>query len=139
MNAAQQAKQLIQTWKTADPFELCECLDIRVMWCELPDSVRGFYHAVGKHQLIYLNQAASPEEQREVCAHELGHAVLHADLNSLFLETTGPFNSGRMEREADLFCAELLLAEPEEGETVGMLACRSGVSEHLARVKYGMR
>lgn len=138
MNAVDRAQELVRRWRTNDPFELCEYLNIRVLFCDLPESVRGFYHALRGHQLIYLNQEAPEEEQREVCAHELGHAVLHDSINSLFLEETGCFNRGRLEREADQFCAELLVGEPEEGESAGALARRSGVSEQLVRLKYGM-
>jgi Zn-dependent peptidase ImmA (M78 family) len=139
MNAAETARRLMSQWKTADPFELCDCLGIRVLWVELPESVRGFYHTLRGHPLIYINVDASPEEQMEICGHELGHAVMHASLNTLFLESVGVFNQGRVEREADRFCAELLVPFPEEGETAETLACRSGVTEYLVRLKYNIQ
>ena len=138
MTATQKAKSLVRQWRTSDPYELCDCLHIRVLVCDLPEAVRGFYHEMMGHQIIYLNQNATEEEQREVCAHELGHAVLHEHLNTLFLEEVGVFNRGRLEREADLFSAELLVSNPEEGDSAEMLACRSGVSERLVRLKYGL-
>lgn len=138
MNAVEMARKLIRQWNTADPFELCDCLDIRVLMAELPQNVRGFYFTMHGRPLICINEDAPQEEQVEICGHELGHAVLHASINSLFLERVGQFNQGRLEREADLFCAELLVPPAEEGESAATLACRSGVTEHLVRLKYKM-
>ena len=138
MNAVETARMLVRRWNTKDPFVLCDCLGIRVLLVELSENVRGFYLTLHGHPLIYINEDASPEERVEICGHELGHAVLHSSMNALFLESVGQFNQGRLEREADLFCAELLVPPPEEGESAKALACRSGVTERLVRLKYGM-
>ncbi len=131
-------RHLIQQWGTSDPLQLCECLHIHVYFCELPREVRGFYHEIRGIQILYINQELSAEEQREVCGHELGHAVLHRGINTLFLDETGCMNQGKFEREADLFCAELLVEEAQEGETAEWIAHRCGVSEQLVKLKYHM-
>ena len=42
MNAAETARELVRRWQTSDPFELCDCLGIRVLLVELSEQVRGF-------------------------------------------------------------------------------------------------
>ena len=94
---------------TRSPFRLCEELDIAVIFCRLPDSVRGFYMYVDGSGIIYINQELTREESILVCAHELGHATLHGSgLNSLFLLSNTRIIYGRYERQADLFCTYLL-------------------------------
>ena len=45
-------------------------------------------------------------------AHELGHAILHEQLNWAFLSQNTYFVTEKYEREADLFAAYLLLGSP---------------------------
>lgn len=95
---------------STDPFVICESLDICVLQVDLPPNIRGFYTSMLGAQIIYLNSDLSDEqEQRAVCAHELGHAVLHSHQNSMFLKSKTNFVTARFEREADLFAGYLLL------------------------------
>jgi Zn-dependent peptidase ImmA (M78 family) len=69
--------------------------------------VNGFYHRYLDQDLIYINDALSEEEQIIVCAHELGHMVLHHDIDSIFLDS--PVNTpGKIELEANAFALQLL-------------------------------
>ena len=58
---------------------------------------------------MYINNCLSEHEQKIVCAHELGHAILHTKLNILFLESNTHFIKNRYEIEANTFAAELLI------------------------------
>ena len=69
--------------------------------------VNGFYQRYEDHDIIYINQDLSEEEAIIVCAHELGHMVLHSDKNSIFLESTLEVSS-IYEAEANLFAIQLL-------------------------------
>lgn len=104
------AARLVSLYGTGDPFEICENLDIAVLTVELPFQIRGFYSRILQTPIIYLNTALRDErERRAVCAHELGHAVLHAAHNSLFLKQNTDFVTAKYEKEADLFAGYLLL------------------------------
>jgi Zn-dependent peptidase ImmA (M78 family) len=49
--------------------------------------------------------------QRFVCAHELGHAVLHPKSNTPFLRANTLFSVEKLELEANTFAVELLLPD----------------------------
>ncbi|MDL2273361.1 ImmA/IrrE family metallo-endopeptidase [Oscillospiraceae bacterium OttesenSCG-928-G22] len=104
-------ERLCKTHGTRDPYLLCDALDIVVIVCGLPKTVYGFYQYMKRNHIIYLNAALSDTRRRLVCAHELGHAVLHRDMGATFLEAEGREVVGRLEREAEIFCLCLLKGE----------------------------
>jgi len=101
--------KLIKKYKTNDPIELADCLHCTVILKELDPSVRGFYQYFQRNKIMYINNSLSEHEQKIVCAHELGHAILHTKLNILFLESNTHFIKSRYEIEANTFAAELLI------------------------------
>lgn len=122
------ARQLAERFGTADPFALCAALDITVLPVGLPPGVRGFYGCAHGACILYLNGALEENERRTVCAHELGHALLHEGHNALFLRERTDFVMERYEREADLFAGYLLL----DGETVEECLRNGWTSEQAA-------
>ena len=42
--------------------------------------MKGMYRVVKRTRFIFLNRDLTPQMQRIVCAHELGHDQLHRDL-----------------------------------------------------------
>ena len=142
------AVKLRENYGTGDPFSICEQMGIHVIWSDLPKKVNGFYlktlYEGERHRMIFLRCGMDRAQERVVCAHELGHALLHANTNAIYLSTQTYLNGGRYEREADLFCAYLLLGEEDlEGSggdavTVEEIARRAGLPERLVRMRLGM-
>ena len=109
INPVDKAKELKDMYKTHDPFRLCRYLKIKVMFENL-GHVIGFYQTAYGIRIIHINSEISQNKKRVACAHELGHAVLHYNLNKIFLDNENYFTDrGRLEMEADLFMIELLL------------------------------
>lgn len=102
--------ELIKKYKTRNPYELCESLNIKVMYEEL-GSLNGFYQSAPKNRIIHLNNSLSENDMLFTCAHELGHAILHTNLNILFLEKHTNHVKGKYELEADIFASELIIKE----------------------------
>lgn len=69
--------------------------------------VGGFYQRYKDRDIIYINQGLTEEEQRLYCAHELGHMILHKNINSIFLDTDLHVG-GIYELEANVFAIQLL-------------------------------
>lgn len=131
---------LVKKYKTCNPFELADYLDCIVIVTNLEKSIRGFYQYFKRNKIIYINANLSENEQRIVCAHELGHAVLHTKLNVLFLENNTYFKKNKYEFEANTFAAELLI----EGEilqeyqslTIDQIAASENLPKSLIELKF---
>lgn len=132
----QTAFALIEEHETNDPFELCDLLGILVLSSDLPESVQGFSANIKNNNIIYLNNLLDYPMDKQVCAHELGHILMHPHHNLLFMMEHTLFVHQRYEREADEFCAALLF-RPEEMEdftSLGQFAESLGVEERIAKI-----
>lgn len=80
MNPRQVAIETAARYDTNNPFEIARERNIRILHQPLKTTL-GFYVRYRRIQSIILNDTLSEGMQRFVCAHELGHSILHADLN----------------------------------------------------------
>lgn len=123
---------------TRCPFELADYLGIEII--EFPfRRIRGLIVNIDGYTVIGVRSALPHHEKRAIVAHEIGHQELHSPTVGHFfiLEHTYVL-PGRIEREADLFAAALLLDKhPWEGETVQEYSGRAGVPEKLVKVVWG--
>lgn len=76
--------KLVKKYKTRDPFVLASCLNISTNLWPLHKDIKGLYQNFQRNKLIYINDNLLYEQQRIVLAHEIGHAVLHKELNVCF-------------------------------------------------------
>ena len=108
------SSQLIEKYKTRNPFEIAEALDIQVLFRNL-GRLKGFYKRDGHNRFIVINDQIHENLQRIVCAHELGHDQLHRHLSSS--QTLQEFMiydmKSKPEYEANLFAAEILLSNKD--------------------------
>ena len=107
----QKISSLVDRYDTRDPFELCDALDIRIRYKELGNCVKAFYFYQSRIKNIVINIHAGPPARRVLCAHELGHSVLHGELAAMrgFQELELFDYLVPTEYEANLFAAELLI------------------------------
>ena len=89
--------------------------------------------------IIYIDDSLSEHEQILVCAHELGHMLLHKKANALFMDTYTGFNTTKYEKEADLFAMELLVPDETFLEyqeyTTEQIALALGYTEKLIKLR----
>lgn len=112
MSIKQKVDFLCKEFETRDPFEIAKQLDIQII-IEPLGSIRGYYSSSYRIKFIHINQDLSPDTQRQVCAHELGHAILHPKCSTPFLRANTLFSIDKLEKEANCFMA-LLLHPAEE-------------------------
>lgn len=99
---------LVTEFKTRNPFELCDCLNIPILYEPL-GNIKGFFQNTLNTPIIHLNYNLNEYEIKCVLSHELGHAVLHKDLNVCFLKHYTFSVTDKYENEANKFTAELLI------------------------------
>lgn len=109
LSIREQAGKITGKYKTHDPRELCDYMNITIIDTPLCTQIQGFFIRVENDFYIYINSALSEVDKIITLAHELGHRVLHPDLNSLFMTQSTLMRPTRYEAEADLFAAHLLI------------------------------
>lgn len=129
------AEKLARVYGTRDPFRIAEALGFIIIETPL-EGIRGFYQAVHRCRIIYLDNRLSDGDRRWVCAHELGHALQHQGCNRIFMDTRTHMVTSRYEKEADRFAVDLLFSDDDLREmtelSIGTVARCLGVSYELA-------
>ena len=129
---------LVKKHKTRNPFEIIKGLNVILVPVPL-EGVRGFYQYFQRNNIIYIDDSLSEHEQILVCAHELGHMLLHKKANALFMDTYTGFNTTKYEKEADLFAMELLVPDETFLEyqeyTTEQIALALGYTEKLIKLR----
>ncbi|HGU6173174.1 TPA: ImmA/IrrE family metallo-endopeptidase, partial [Escherichia coli] len=76
---------LIKKYGTNNPFELCDLLNIKIMYSNLGPEIKGFFQRTPNgFEIVHINSCLEEMEKKYICAHELGHAILHVDLSIVF-------------------------------------------------------
>lgn len=107
-------KNLIRTWGSRNPFTLCSYLKIYVFFKDLGE-IKGFYEKINGRKVIVINSNLDKFAQKIVCAHELGHAIMHSSKQIQFSREHTLFPKHSLyEEEANKFAAELLIDENDD-------------------------
>lgn len=140
MDIKRLAEKLAERCGTRDPFRIADELGYIVIPTPLA-GVRGFYQYLKRCHIIYLDSELDPAAARFVCAHELGHSLLHRGLNRIFMDTRTFMASGRYETEADRFAVSLIFSDeelrPYLSRGCDRAAAYMGVSQELAAYRLG--
>lgn len=140
MRVKNAADHLIKTHGTNCPFSIAKDKGISILYSDL-GSVYGYYFVYKRIPIININEALEESMQRVVCAHELGHAILHPKVNTSFMKRTTFFSLDKYEKEANKFAAELLISDEDiyEINNLEKTACLHGVPLELVKLKHCCR
>lgn len=134
MNVHSIVERTVKKYKTRSPYELADLMGISIYKSEL-GTIRGYYSKKFRIKQIVLNCNLSEKDERFVLAHELGHAIMHENLNTPFLMENTLLSKNKFEKEANTFAIELLVPDTEIIEnpdlTIGQLARMTGYSEDI--------
>lgn len=108
-----QAKTLADTY-AYNPYEAADDLGVVVKYKDL-GTLKGLFISLTPKPAIIINENLDETTQKIVCAHELGHFILHNNTN--FSCENINFDSrasiGTLEREANIFAAFFLINKEE--------------------------
>ena len=94
-------------------FETAENSGVNV-WYRFLGGLKGFYMCELGKRYIIINDFFDKMTQTVVCAHELGHDMLHRELSAEGIRDNTLFLAGnKTEREANIFAAEILISDEE--------------------------
>lgn len=109
---------LIRKFRTRDPFQIASKLNITVKYISTKKQ-KGFCKIILNRKFIFINRNMSEQMQKMVCAHELGHLLLHRQIltEKSFLLDYELFDiRNDTEYEANVFAADLLIDEEDLSE-----------------------
>ncbi|EJP90968.1 MULTISPECIES: ImmA/IrrE family metallo-endopeptidase [Bacillus] len=140
MEIKKYALKIAEKHETTNPFEIARRKNIIVLFEDLGNTL-GFYNTYKRFKFIHINNQIDENTQRFVCAHELGHALLHPKANTPFLRNKTLYSVDRLEIEANTFAVELLLTDEMIIEyqstilSIQEIAEIHGVPKNFARLK----
>ena len=107
MDVKRLVDSLVRKYNTRNPFEIINNLNVIVVFYPL-HGVKGFYQYFQRNNIIYIDESLSYHERLFVCAHELGHMLLHKKSNAIFMDSRTQLNTTKYELEANRFAMDLL-------------------------------
>lgn len=129
-------------YNSTDPFFICKNLDISIISMDLPTRVKGFYVKFFESKIIYINSLLEDHEKRCICAHELGHAIFHEEINSIFMNKESETDIKKYRTRADYFAACLLIDDnifkefyDNKYQSLEEIALFSGVDRKLVEIR----
>ena len=128
--------ELVKRHKTANPFTIAEYENIEVRFVPLPSDLKGLMLSTPNDKpVVWINDNIRDCNLKYlVMAHELKHAIDHADLIGYYSLCYG--GKGKLELEANKFATELMLLFYQEQyqdipETFDKLIATYGVKEEM--------
>ncbi|MPN46502.1 Metallopeptidase ImmA [bioreactor metagenome] len=106
------AVRLVAKHHTRNPFRIADAMGFIVVLAPLVD-MRGFQQRTQRRNIIYINQDLDEQQQGLVCAHELGHHLLHRGLNRMFMDHSTRIVTQKFENEAHQLSLELVYSDEE--------------------------
>lgn len=115
-NISELIDNLVEECETRNPFNIAKQKRIIVLFEPLKE-IKGYYNKRRRIQMIHINEDLDFFEATFVCAHELGHAMLHADEETNKLSTYSAVSKLKKESEANYFATNLLIDGTHEWES----------------------
>ncbi len=138
MNTKAVVESLCMKYGSRDPFEIAQQHGILIRYEHL-GTIRGYYNKIFRQRWIHINADLNEQEQVFVCAHELGHAILHPMSNTPFLREHTLFSLSRLEVEANQFAVDLIFDDYDLQclleRPITDVAYRMGISIPLAEYR----
>lgn len=132
------ANLLCRKYDTRNPFDLAASLGVIVLFEPLGE-IQGYYNRCYRQKFIHINEELGGYDATFTCAHEIGHSVLHPNVNTPFLRKHTRFSVEKLELEANHFALDFLYDDSELSQFLGrpimQAASFMGVPLYLAEYR----
>ena len=126
-------KRLKNRYRTSDPFELADALNININYKKF-DNLKGMYYIVERCAFITLNEELDEVMQKIVLLHEIGHHILHRHLASRSFQEFCLYDmTSKPEMEANIFAANITL---DDNDIISLARDEGYTAEQIARALY---
>lgn len=103
------ARESVNSTGSRDPFNAASLAGVSVNYKDI-GTLRGAYLSNMPTPAIIINENLDSQMKKIVCAHELGHHILHKNVSHSCSENSFNGNqTGVLEMEANIFAAEFLI------------------------------
>lgn len=129
--------KILKKYGTLDIDKLCDKMGIILLNVKLPKNTRGFFQKFKRINVIYLNYNLNENERRLVIAHEIAHAILHGNLNRIFMDNHTLNKTNKYENEANLLASYMLISDDDICEyidyqyTYSQISSITGIDEKI--------
>ncbi|MED4801934.1 ImmA/IrrE family metallo-endopeptidase [Bacillus atrophaeus] len=105
------AQEIIKKFTYNDPYEICSILNIPILESNLGQKLNGFLQYYEEQEQYIIQIAKHRTHKKFIVAHELGHYFLHKQLNTFKMLNCSITLEEKLERQADIFAAELIITD----------------------------
>lgn len=112
--------KLVKRCGTRDPFEIANAIGIKILMVSDLKYLKGVYRVIKRNRWIFINSNLSPQMQKIVCAHEIGHDQLHRGMakGDGLIEVMLYDMKSQPEYEANIIASEILLPDDDMLELI---------------------
>ena len=138
------ADALVKKSESRNPFVIADENSIFIKYINDFKTLKGMYTVIKRNRFIFINANLPEQMQKVVCAHEIGHDMLHrfmADMGAI--SETALFDiKNTFELEANIFAAELLIddsmaiALAKDGMSVSEIASVLDLDQNIVEIKF---
>ncbi|AVI27189.1 MULTISPECIES: ImmA/IrrE family metallo-endopeptidase [Bacillus amyloliquefaciens group] len=104
-------QEIIKKFSNNDPLDICSDLNIPILENDLGQKLNGFLQYYEKEDQYIIQISKNRAHKKFIIAHELGHYFLHKQLNTFKMLNCSITLEEKLERQADIFAAELLITD----------------------------
>ncbi len=112
MRIKQRVNNIIKKYRTRNPYEIADYLNIEVIFTPIK-RINGFCDQVARKKFIVINSNLPYHVQKQTCAHELAHILLHKGCSYHFMIEHTYYALGKYERQANEFAWQLFFDETD--------------------------
>lgn len=127
-------QRAVEYYNTLDPYEIAKKKGVIIRETPLGETL-GYYMKKSRIQFIMINSEITEHIKKFICAHELGHSILHPNSHTPFLRKNTLMSVDKIEREANEFAVNLLLYNKnlEDYETKYDVLRENGIPYEMER------